>query len=264
MHTGKPFVISFDLKKLHVKPGWQVLDIGCGSGRHTAAFARCKGVQVLGADINPVDLIEAKKRLILQERLEGKHGRWDLLAASINRLPFSDNFFDLIVCSEILEHIPDHREAVAEVVRVLKPGRDLVVSVPRFLPERICWALSREYRTTDKGHIRIYQKKELIRLLESSGLKKWSSHYAHSLHSPYWWLKCLLGPSRKDLPVVNLYHDLLTWDIMKRPWITRFPDYLLNPILGKSLVLYLRKEDNRLKTRAEGDQGSDFRCQKLE
>lgn len=242
-------MISIDVKKLRIKPGLRVLDIGCGSGRHTAAVARYKGVQVLGADINLSDIVETKKRLIFQERLEGKRGRWDLLAANINRLPFRDNFFDLIVCSEILEHIPDHRRAVAEVTRVLKPGRDLVVSVPRFLPERICWAFSREYHSASNGHIRIYRKKELIRLLEGSGLKRWSTHYAHSLHSPYWWLKCLVGPTRKDALAVNLYHDLLMWDIMKRPRLTRFLDYLLNPILGKSLVLYLRKaQDLRLKT----------------
>ena len=139
--------------------------------------------------------------------------------------------------------------AVAEVFRVLKPGSNMVVrSSPVFFPERICWALSREYHDANNGHIRIYKKKELIKLLENSGLKNWSSHYAHSLHVPYWWLKCLLGPTRKDAVAVNLYHDLLTWDIMKRPWITRFLDYLLNPLLGKSLVLYLRKDEvNRLK-----------------
>ena len=234
-------MLSINLKKLRFKPGLRVLDIGCGSGRHTAAIARYRGVHVLGADINVAEVLETKKRLIFQDRLEGKRGSWGLLGASIHRLPFRDDFFDLIICSEILEHVPDHRKAVAEVVRVLRPGKHLVVSVPRFFPERICWALSREYHNTDNGHIRIYKKKELIGLLESSGLKKWSFHYAHSLHVPYWWLKCLMGPTRKDVSIINLYHDLLTWDIMKQPWITRFLDNLLNPILGKSLVLYLSK-----------------------
>jgi len=236
-------VISFDPKKLPLKPGWRVLDIGCGSGRHSAAMARYEGVQVVGADINQSDLIEAHKRLILQERLEGKRGRWNLLAAGIERLPFKDNWFDLIICSEILEHIPDHKGAAAEVVRVLKPGKHLVVSVPRFLPERICWALSREYHSAENGHIRIYSKKGLIRLLEGFDLKPWSFHYAHSLHSPYWWLKCLVGPTREDIAAVKAYHRLLIWDIMKRPWITRFLDHLLNPILGKSLVVYLKKAE---------------------
>jgi hypothetical protein len=54
-----------------------------------------------------------------------------------------------------------------------------------------------------------------------------------------------VGPTRKDAVAVNLYHDLLTWDIMKRPWITRFLDYLLNPILGKSLVVYLSKAEEK-------------------
>jgi hypothetical protein len=67
-------------------------------------------------------------------------------------------------------------------------------------------------------------------------------HFAHSLHTPFWWLKCLLGPKRSDSAPVNLYHRFLTWDIMKRPRGTRFLENLLNPILGKSVVVYLKKE----------------------
>ena len=66
-------------------------------------------------------------------------------------------------------------------------------------------------------------------------------HYAHSIHAPYWWLKCFVGPTRADSAVVNLYHRLLVWDIMKKPWVTRWIDRLLNPLLGKSMVLYLQK-----------------------
>ncbi len=242
-------MISFDLKKLPIRPGWRALDIGCGTGRHTAAIARYKGVCTVGADINYTDLVETEKRLRLQEQIEGKSGCWYLLKTGINRMPFKDNFFDLVVCSEILEHVPDHLGAMSEIARVLKPGRHLVVSVPRFFPERICWALSREYCLSEGGHVRIYKKKELLHLLQSNGLKSWSLHYAHSLHSPYWWLKCLTGPNRTNVTLVNLYHRLLTWDIMKRPKITRFLDYLLNPILGKSLVLYLKKAEGQLPER---------------
>ena len=50
--------------------------------------------------------------------------------------------------------------------------------------------------------------------------------------------------TRDDLDLVNLYHGFLVWDMMKRVWITRLLDYLLNPLLGKSMVLYLRKGKN--------------------
>lgn len=239
-------MISIDLKKLSIKPGYRVLDIGCGSGRHTCAFARFKNITVIGADINFDDVVETRERLDYHEALEGTGAHRETIVADINRLPFSNNFFDIVICSEILEHIADHDAAAGEVARVLKPGRHLIVSVPRFFPERICWALSEEYHAEKNGHLRIYKKKELIELLETKGVKKWALHYAHSLHTPYWWLKCLLGPTRNDSRPVNLYHSILTWDIMKRPWITRLLDALLNPILGKSLVLYFRKiEDCR-------------------
>ena len=86
--------------------------------------------------------------------------------------------------------------------------------------------------------------KELIDLLESEGAKTWAIHHAHSLHTPYWWLKCLLGPARNDSAPVNLYHRFLTWDIMKQPWVTQLLENLLNPLLGKSMVVYLRKGES--------------------
>jgi hypothetical protein len=70
----------------------------------------------------------------------------------------------------------------------------------------------------------------------------WARHFAHSLHAPFWWLKCLVGPDRTDSSAVDLYHRFLTWDMMKKPRVTGLIDKLLNPLMGKSLVLYFRKE----------------------
>lgn len=235
-------MITVDFSRLPIRPGDRILDIGCGSGRHTCEAYRLKGVRVTGADRSPHDLQQARERLCLHDRL-GEHGGgiWCLSAADVTRMPFSDACFDLVVCSEVLEHIPDHRSAIDEILRVLKPGKPFVVSVPRYLPERICWALSDDYVKANQGHVRIYRKNALITLLEQAGSRFLSHHYAHSLHAPYWWLKCLVGPTREDSATVKLYHRLLVWDIMHKPWITRFVDRLLNPLLGKSLVLYLQK-----------------------
>lgn len=241
-------MITVDLNRLcksdsNRLAGCRILDIGCGTGRHTSAVFRFPKVVAMGVDINFDDVVEAKKRLNTHKEL-GDHGGGECGAsvADICELPFRDNFFDLVICSEVLEHIQDHKTAVSEAVRVLKPGKTLVVSVPRYLPERICWALSDNYHTVRNGHVRIYKKKTLVDLLESAGLTQWGFHFAHSLHVPYWWLKCLVGPEREDCRSINAYHCLLVWDMMKKPWITQFLDKMLNPILGKSMVLYLRKE----------------------
>jgi len=58
---------------------------------------------------------------------------------------------------------------------------------------------------------------------------------------PYWWLKCLFWRSDAEPWPVRFYHRLLVWDLMKRPWITRAIDTLLNPVMGKSVVLYFSK-----------------------
>jgi len=239
--TGKQSVITVNFDKLNIRPGFKILDIGCGSGRHTGQAVRFKDTEVMGTDINHNDLLQARKRLIFLEEIGEKRGSYNLAASNIIQLPFADNYFDLVICSEVLEHIPDHKKAVSEIIRVLKPGKNLVVSVPGYMPEKICWLLSHDYHNNPGGHIRIYKTKELTAFLTQFGVKKWGFHRAHSLHTPYWWLKCLIGPEKEDSLLVNIYHKFLIWDMMKKPAITRFIEKLFNPILGKSVVLYLNK-----------------------
>lgn len=230
-----------DFARFDIRPGVRILDIGCGPGRHTCAAAELEGATVIGADLCFEDIAEAKNRLVSLCEEGVCHYTWGLLCADILKLPFEDAAFDVVICAEVLEHIKKQHSAMAEIIRVLKPGGQLAVSVPRFYPELICWKLSSEYTDTDMGHVRIYKKKQLIALLEKNNVHLLAHHYAHSLHAPFWWLKCLVGPKRDDSLVVNLYHRLLVWDLMEKPKITRLLERLLDPILGKSLVLYLKK-----------------------
>ncbi len=236
-------MITVNFKKLNIFPGMKILDIGCGPGRHVCgAYQHHENVTVIGADLSHSDLLQAKDRLNYHDKIGAhKGGSWGLSVSDITSLPFKDEYFDLVICSEVMEHIPDEQKAISELLRILKPGNNLVITVPRFWPEKICWALSDDYFNANQGHIRIYKKKELIKKVEKFGAKKWHHHHAHSIHSPYWWLKCFVGPTKEDSKPVQLYHRFLTWDIMKKPWITRFMDRALNPVMGKSLALYFKK-----------------------
>jgi len=236
-------MITIDFKRLPIKPGDKILDIGCGEGRHTAEAFEHNGTVCVGADMNHGDLLTSKKKLELHQLLSNSSGStWCLAATDIRRLPFADSTFDMVICSEVMEHIHQEKTAMAELSRVLKSGGTLGLSVPRYWPEALCWKLSDAYSSADQGHIRIYKKKALINKIRSHGFALTGCHYAHSLHSPFWWLKCLVGPDRTDSVPVNLYHRFLVWDLMKKPLLTQVLDRFLNPVLGKSLVLYFTRK----------------------
>jgi SAM-dependent methyltransferase len=141
----------------------------------------------------------------------------------------------------VLEHIGPYRAVLAEIRRVLKPGGALVASVPRYWPEWICWALSDAYHANEGGHVRIFRAAELERDIEALGFRRYRRHWAHALHSPFWWLKCLLWERRDESRLIALYHRLLVWDLMERPRLTRWLEALLNPVMGKSVVMYFEK-----------------------
>ena len=232
-------MLTVDFNAIGLKPGMRVLDAGCGSGRHLCEAFRRPGVEVAGADLNWVDLCKAKGFLSLMAR--EKPGNWIVTNADILNLPYADGSFDVVVCSEVLEHLPDGAAAVRELVRVLKPGGDLVVSVPRFFPERVCWVLSAAYHHEPGGHIRIYKKGELMSLLEEAGARCWRIRYRHGLHAPYWWLRCLVGHKNETSQPVRLYRRFLEWDILRHPPLTTMMDKILNPLIGKSIIFYLKK-----------------------
>ena len=233
-------MLTIDFERLQVLPGHALLDVGCGAGRHTFEALR-RGADVVALDQNAQDLhgVEAMVAAMAQAgEVLAPDGPVTLRADAL-AMPFPDDSFDRVIASEILEHIPDDGAAIAEIFRVVRPGGLVAVSVPRRWPERICWALSDLYHEVEGGHVRIYRGDELLAALEGAGLEPLGSHYAHALHSPYWWLRCASGVGQEN-SLTHGYHRLLVWDMMRRPWLTQTAERLLNPVLGKSLVLYLR------------------------
>jgi SAM-dependent methyltransferase len=242
-------VLTVDFDRLELGPGSRVLDLGCGNGRHVLATRWLPSVTGVALDLGVDEVAATVSTLERMDRTDPDEGGtvphagpWLVVQGDTYHLPFPDGSFDCVIASEVLEHLHHDTAALQECRRVLRPGGQLVVTVPRFGPEAVCWALSREYHSNDGGHIRIYRRHELERKITAHGYRIFASHYAHALHSLYWWLRCLVGVRKEEALPVRAYHRMLVWDMVARPWPTRLLERLLNPLIGKSVVLYARKE----------------------
>lgn len=235
-------MLTVDFDRLGIGPSTKVIDVGCGAGRHAfEAYRR-------GADVVAFDRAESELRsvdTILRAMAEAGEApataSAKVVVGDALSLPYADETFDCVIASEILEHVPEDYAAIAELIRVLKVGGTLAVSVPRWLPERVCWLLSDEYHSNEGGHVRIYRASRLRDKITGGGMELTHAHHAHALHSAFWWLKCAVGVSNADHPAVAAYHKLLVWDLMRRPKITQLAESLLNPIVGKSVAMYFVK-----------------------
>ncbi len=211
-------MLTVDFDRLGLRPGDRVLDMGCGAGRHAFEMYR-RGADVIAFD-QDADELSAVSDLFAAMRDAGEvplGAEADVKEGDALSLPFADGEFDRVVASEVLEHIPADTDAIAELVRVLRPGGTIAVTVPRWLPEKICWALSDAYHEVEGGHVRIYTGDELVAKLQAAGLSYDGKHHAHGLHSPYWWIKCAVGVTNDEHPLVKGYHQVLVWDIMRKP-----------------------------------------------
>ena len=214
--------------------------MGCGEGRHSIGALLETSANVIGLDLSIRDLEIAKSRLN-DFNLSDISTFCTFGVGNINDIPLESDSLDAVMCSEVLEHVDSPQESIEELIRVLKPGGVMALSVPRFMPELLCWKLSKEYSKTPGGHVRIFKHNQLKKLGVNNGLEYQSFHWAHGLHSPYWWLQCLFWKTREDSFLIKKYHKLLVWDLMEKPLFTKILEIILQPLIGKSLVMYFKK-----------------------
>ena len=235
-------MLTVDFDRLGVRPGDRLLDMGAGAGRHAFEAYR-RGADVIAFDQDADELATVREWFSAMKAAgEVPAGaEADVKEGDALALPFADGEFDRIIAAEVLEHIPADIQAIVELVRVLRPGGTMAVSVPRWFPEVVNWKLSEEYHNNPGGHIRIYTEEELRDKVTKAGLTFDGRGYAHGLHSPYWWLKCAVGVRNDDHPLPKAYHRLLVWEITKNPRVLQWAGKVLDPLIGKSLVLYFTK-----------------------
>ena len=236
-------MLTVDYGKLEMHEGERLLDLGCGGGRHAFEAAR-RGARVVALDAGTDEVAKVR----------------DTLGAMLDAGEIGD--------PEGYRCGPGRRAEASLPRRRVRPGdrcrgarahprrhrRDVASWSGCFAPVGSWRSRSRASDpSSSTGPCRTSTTTSLAATCASTGAQSSSdgskraglrlvgSHHAHSLHSPYWWLRCAVGPKREDNPFVKAYHRMLVWDITRAPWVTRTADRMLNPVLGKSLVVYARK-----------------------
>ena len=234
-------MLTFDFNRININPEGTMLDLGCGEGRHIfGVMEKFPDLKCIGLDPHIESLDKAFEGLKFLESISNT--KTSFLSGSAYSLPFCDDSFDLVVCSEVLEHLHDYKYAIKEINRVLKPGGQFLASVPAEFPEKICWLLSEAYQNQPGGHLRIFKKNELIKEIVEHNFSFESSQRFHSIHSAYWWLRCLFWKSQESNIIIKGYKKILERHILKKPFFLDSIDKFFNPILGKSIAFYFVKK----------------------
>ncbi len=236
-------MITVEPELLGVKDGDITLDAGCGNGRHSWEVCNKNHSQIVAFDIDTVCVKKNKYMLDSLREQKGIEGNYHLIIANVTKLPFKDGIFNKIICSEVLEHIPEDKSAVEELIRVLSKDGAIGISVPHYLTESICWKLSGDYYGFPGGHIRKYKTRELLDLANGAGLSVYTVRHKHAFHSFYWVLRCVFGIKKENAPVPFLYNRFLEWDLRTNHGLFRWVEGLLNRLCPKSVAIYATRKE---------------------
>lgn len=173
-----------------IKDGLRVLDFGCYDGYIVRRLRARAGIEGIGIDISPSAMASAR----LAARREGLDGL-EFIVADGARLPFSDDAFNVVICSEILEHVPDIDAVLSEISRVLVHGGRLYATMPNSLSD--VWhpfhALCRRVDQVE-GHLRRMTKSEFIAALQKYRLQPTRVQYRGFVLSALWYSTFIYNP----------------------------------------------------------------------
>ncbi len=139
--TGRHAWVRSVLKK--IRPGSRILDAGAGTQRYREY---CSHLNYVAQDFALYDGHGDKTGL---QPVAFNYGKLDIVS-DITSIPEPDEAFNAVLCTEVLEHVPAPDSALRELVRLLKPGGDLILTAPfisftHFAPYHFCTGFSRYY-----------------------------------------------------------------------------------------------------------------------
>lgn len=142
-----------EIKKMVGNNKGRLLDCGCGEGHLLETLCGKK----YGLDYSSNALKRAKER----------NPDATILKGDLTDLPFDDEFFDVVTCSQVLEHIPEHKTAISEIKRVTKVGGKIIISIPN----EMNWTIGRlamlRFPIKIVDHVNSFTPSQLFKLFES-------------------------------------------------------------------------------------------------
>ena len=175
---------TFNFNSLNLKKIKSFADIGCGNGRHLKSLGyKLQMCRMTGVDHSSSEITQLRSEF--QNYICKNQNSYEFIDEDIRKLSIDSSSQDLVICSEVLEHVPNFEMVLKECVRILKPNGVLLISVPSYLPEKFCWLFSKEYQQTPGGHIRIFKNNFLREVFKRQGLKIFKAHRQHAFHSFY-------------------------------------------------------------------------------
>jgi SAM-dependent methyltransferase len=234
-------LLTVDLERLDLRPGDTLLDAGCGEGRHCFGALE-RGARVVGLDLDLDSLRPAVGALRTRGGEVDSFG--DMIQGNTFHLPFRDETFDKVICSEVMEHVHDYVGAARELARVTKRGGRIAVTIPTATSENLYLRTGDDYFESLGGHIRIFRPRQLALGLAAAGLTTTGVGFAHALHTPYWVLRSIARLPRADeSALVRAYRQFLI-RATASPAMTAL-ESVLNFCFPKSLILYAEKRGFR-------------------
>jgi SAM-dependent methyltransferase len=230
-------LLTVDLERLDLRPGETLLDAGCGEGRHCFGALE-RGARVVGLDLDRAALRSTAGSLRARAADLGALGT--MIQGDTFHLPFRDETFDKVICSEVMEHVHDYVGAARELARVTKRGGMLAVTIPTATSENLYLRVGDDYFESPGGHIRIFRPRQLAEGLAAAGLATTGVGFAHALHTPYWVLRSIARlPLADESALVRAYRSFLIRATVS-PLMTAIEN-ILNFCFPKSLILYAEK-----------------------
>lgn len=215
-----------------------MVDVGCGNGRHLKSLGfKLNEAKIVGID-QSFDEINSLRREF-DNHICKNQNNYIFLNEDVRYIALPNNSQDLVICSEVLEHVPNFEKVLKECHRILKPGAVLLISVPTYFPESLCWKCSKKYMQTPGGHIRIFKNSFLLEEFSKLKLTLFKHHREHAMHSLYWIFKA--RNNMEDSEFLRSFHALLVKQMFGQAKFSYTLEKILNPFFGKSECYYLRK-----------------------